>query len=116
LYAQVAGNGLHIKKNKRKKKKCHWTYCESKMNDFDWGISKTSGYVCIEPKERPPLVGTTNEPAKADTTTTVSAYSDVVGNTSKKPQKEKLPKQKAAFILPAILRLRRRTVKKTAIK
>jgi hypothetical protein len=108
LYAQVAGNGTHTKNSKRKKAGHKQASCENKISDFVWINSTTDGIVHIEPRETPSLAGTTNEPGKNDKATTVSISGDITSNPDKKPREEKLPKQPEAFMLPAIVRLRKR--------
>jgi hypothetical protein len=120
LYAQTGMNGTGAKKNqqakkKKKKKRALWL-TDNTIMPYPGCETMVLGFTQTQLEELPPLpfletytsADNIDNHGKDDTTTTASTSGNITSNPGKKPREEKLPKQPAAFILPAIVRLRRR--------
>ncbi len=122
LYAQTQANAPGNKKAKKfhvkKVKRLRWQFKPvliEPIRTFDvvfGGLGLEHAPAYYPPWNEPGLACNIDTPAKNDSTTSLSVAGDISSGNNKQPEKEQVPPQPAEFILPAILRLRRRAGKK----
>jgi hypothetical protein len=126
LNAQTTGNRSSVKKGKKvnfkikkRKKKSSWLFHETievplDFNNMLVGFTQMSPDSCpaLPSLEPQPNINLTDRGEKNDSTTSISVAGGETPSNNKQPEKKQVPARSAEFILPAILRLRRRTSKK----
>jgi hypothetical protein len=125
LYAQSVANrsgNKKVKKSRRKKTNKIRRRYEPELFEPKNVMYEISGFVVAEkylpplpmfpPEDYAPNVEELQQPVKSDSAINISASKEGAASNNKQPEKEQVPPQPAEFILPAILRLRRRAGKK----